>query len=104
MIDNDPAILALKSRCTTLETNGNMLEERVKGLQTALNEEIPPLVIQEFRDVSQVVAAESSKIRELAGRFEALANGSSKQAAETAMRFDGLTLQADSFQGGGAEA
>ena len=68
VLDKDPALLALKSRCTTLETNGNMLEERVKGLQTALNEEIPPLVIQEFRDVSQAVAAESSKIRELAGK------------------------------------
>ena len=68
VLDNDPAILALKSRCTALETNGNMLEERIKGLQTALNEEIPPPVIQEFRDVSQAVAAESSKIRELAGR------------------------------------
>ena len=84
MIDNDPAILALKSRCTTLETNGNKLEERVNGLQTALNEQIPPPVVQEFRDVSKAAAAESSKICELAGRFEALANGSSKQAAETA--------------------
>ena len=98
MIDNDPAILSLKSRCTTLETNGNLLEERVKGLQTALNEQIPPPVIQEFRDVSAAIAAESSKTRELAQRFEAFANGSSKQAADTVMRFDGLTFRADSVE------
>ena len=37
MIENDPAILGLKSRCATLETNGNQLEERIKGLQTDLH-------------------------------------------------------------------
>ena len=98
MIENDPAILTLKSRCTTLETNGNKLEERVKGLQTALTEQIPPPVLQEFRDVSAAVAAESSKIRELAKRFEAFRDGSSQQAIDTVMRFDGMTSRADSVE------
>ena len=95
MIDNDPAILALKSRCTTLETSGKQLEERVKGLQTALNEQVPPLVVKEFRDVSKAIGAESSKVRELAQRFDDFANGSLKQAADTITRLDGLTLRAD---------
>ena len=52
MIENDPAILGLKSRCTTLKTNGNQLEERFKGLQTPLNEQVPPPAVNEFTDVS----------------------------------------------------
>ena len=75
MIENDPAILGLKSRCTTLETSANQLEERVKGLQTALNEHVPPPVVKEFRDVITTIGAESNKVRELAQRFDDFATG-----------------------------
>ena len=34
MIENDPAILALKSRCATLETNGNKLEDENENTPT----------------------------------------------------------------------
>ena len=98
MIENDPAFLALKSRCTTLETNGNKLEERIKGLQTALNEQIPPPVVQEFQDVSRAVGVESKKIRDLAERFEAFVSSHSQQAIDTVMRFDRETSRADTFE------